>query len=207
MFTIVTHRGQETFQVSIMGYINSVAYVQCEIDNILCRVRARVQVYVDNIVYGTKSLPNLLNKLRVLFEIFLHYNILIKPTKSFLNYPDVCFLRQRVYSLELTTSDEKLKAICLLIYPDILGALKYYLGLTGYLRSYIHFYAQLTTPLQELKTLPLCHTPVAGQQRKAYPLKTKLGPPIPQQLASFQSIQDAFSQLSILVHHDPKKVL
>ena len=27
MFTVVTHRGQETFQVPIMGYINSVAYV------------------------------------------------------------------------------------------------------------------------------------------------------------------------------------
>ena len=39
MFTIVTHRGQETFQVPIMGYINSVAYVQREIDNILRNVR------------------------------------------------------------------------------------------------------------------------------------------------------------------------
>ncbi len=27
MFTVVTHRGQETIQVPIMGYINSVAYV------------------------------------------------------------------------------------------------------------------------------------------------------------------------------------
>lgn len=40
MFTIVTHRGQKTFQVPIMGYINSVAYVQREIDNILREVRA-----------------------------------------------------------------------------------------------------------------------------------------------------------------------
>ena len=40
MFTVVTHRGQETFQVPIMGYINSVAYVQHEIDNILQDVRA-----------------------------------------------------------------------------------------------------------------------------------------------------------------------
>ena len=28
LFTIVTHRGQETFQVPIMGYINSIAYFQ-----------------------------------------------------------------------------------------------------------------------------------------------------------------------------------
>ncbi len=40
MFTVITHRGQETFQVPIMGYVNLVAYVQHEIDNILRDVRA-----------------------------------------------------------------------------------------------------------------------------------------------------------------------
>lgn len=38
MFTVVTYRGQETFQVPIIGYINSVAYVKREIDNILREV-------------------------------------------------------------------------------------------------------------------------------------------------------------------------
>ena len=99
MFTVVTDCGQETFQVPIIGYINLVAYVQQEIDNILCEVRAWAQAYVDDIVCGAKSLPDLLSKLRVLFDIFLRYNILIKPTKSFLNYPDVGLLGQKVNSL------------------------------------------------------------------------------------------------------------
>ena len=191
----------------IMGYINSVAYVQQEIDNILCGVRAWARAYVDDIVCGAKSLLDLLNKLQVLFEIFFRYNISIKPTKSFLNYPDVGLLGQRVNSLGLTTSEEKLKAIRLLTYPDTLRALEYYLGLTGYLRSYIHFYAQLAMPLQELKTSLLHHAPVAGQQCRAYASKTKLGPPTPQELASFQLIQEALSQPSTLVYHDPGKVL
>lgn len=171
-----------------MGYINSVVYIQREIDNILREVRAWVRIYVDDIVYNARSLPDLLDKLQVLFEIFLHYNISIKPIKSFLNYPDVWLFRQRVNSLGLITSDEKLKAIHLLAYPNTLEALEYYLGLTGYLRNYIHFYAQLATPLQQLKTLFLRHPPVAGQQRRAYTLKTKFGPLTPQELASFQSI-------------------
>ena len=75
-----------------MGYINLVAYVQREIDNILREVRAWARAYVDDIVCGAKSLPDLLSKLRVLFDIFLRYNISIKPTKSFLNYPDVGLL-------------------------------------------------------------------------------------------------------------------
>ena len=143
----------------------------------------------------------------MLFEIFLHYNISIKPTKSFLNYPDVRFLGQRVNSFRLTTSDKKLKVICLLAYPDTLGALEYYLDLIGYLQNYIHFYAQLAAPLQELKTSLLRHAPVAGQQCRAYASKTKLEPPMPQELASFQSIQDALSQPATLIHHNPEKIL
>ena len=207
MFTVVPHRSQETFQVPIMGYINSVAYVQREIDNILRDVWAWARAYVDDIICGAKSLPDLLDKLRVLFDIFLYYNICIKPTKSFLNYPDVALLGQRVNSLGLTTSEEKLKAIRLLTYPDTLGALEYYLGLTGYFCNYIHFYAHLAAPLQALKTSLLRDAPVSGQQRRAYASKTKLGVPIPQELASFQSIQDALSHPSTLVHHNPDKTL
>lgn len=124
-----------------MGYINSVIYIQWEIDNIFWDVQAWVQTYIDNIICSARSLPDLLQKLRILFEIFLEYNILIQPTKSYLNYPDVGLLSQQINSLDLTNSAEKLKAIQLLTYPNILGALEYYLGLTGYLCNYIYFYA------------------------------------------------------------------
>lgn len=175
MFTVVTHYEQKTFQVPIMSYINLVAYAQQKINNILHKVQAGVRAYIDNIVYNARLIPYLLNKLRVLFEIFLHYNISIKPIKLFLNYLNVGLLRQKVNSLGLTTSDKKLKAICFLAYLDTLGALKYYLGLIRYLQNYIHFYAQLIAPLQELKTLLLHHALVAGQQRKTYASKKKLG--------------------------------
>ena len=122
MFTVITYQGQETFQVPIMGYINSVAYVQRKIDNILHNVRDWARAYIDNIICGGSSLDNLLCKFRILFEIFLHYNISIKSTKLYLNYPDVSLLGQRVNSLGLTTSDKKLKAIYLLRYLEILGA-------------------------------------------------------------------------------------
>ena len=68
-----------------MGYINSVVYVQCKIDNILRNVQAWARAYIDDIVCGAKSLPDLLDKLRTLFEIFLAYNISSSPTKSYLN--------------------------------------------------------------------------------------------------------------------------
>lgn len=94
MFTLVIHRDQKTFQVPIMGYINSVAYPQHEIDNILCDIRDWARAYIDDIICGEISLDNFLHKLHALFEIFLHYNISIKPTKSYLNYPNVGLLGQ-----------------------------------------------------------------------------------------------------------------
>lgn len=53
---------QETFQVLIIDYINSIYNVQGEIDNILYNVRALSQAYVDDIIGKTKSLHDLLQK-------------------------------------------------------------------------------------------------------------------------------------------------
>ncbi len=206
MFTIITHYGKETFQVPIIGYINSVAYIQREMDNILRNIRAWARAYIDDIVCGAKFFPDVLDKLRTLFEIFFAYNIFISLIKLYFNYPNVVLLGQRVDSLGLTTSKQKLKAIKFLIYSDTLGALKYYLGLLSYLRCYIHFYAQLAAPVQALKTTLLQETPLSGQQCRAYASKTKLGPPTPQELVSFLSIQEALAQPSTLVHHNTEKI-
>lgn len=94
MFTVVTHCGQKTFQVAIMEYINSVTYVQHEIDNILRSIRTWAQAYIDDIICRAKSLSDLLDKLRILFDIFFKYNISIKSTKSLFNYPNIGLLGQ-----------------------------------------------------------------------------------------------------------------
>lgn len=89
----------------------------------------------------------------------------------------------------------------------MLGALKYYLGLTGYLRSYIYFYAQLAELFQALKTSFLKGTSIAGQQRWAYTSKTKLGTPTPQELAFFHGLQAALAQLIMFAYHNLNKTL
>lgn len=75
-----------------MDFINSVAYVQHEIDNIFRDVQAWAWAYIDNIICGAKSLFDLFNKLQVLFDIFLYYIIFIKLIKSCLNYLDIGLL-------------------------------------------------------------------------------------------------------------------
>ena len=45
----MTHRDQETFNVFIIKCVNSIAYVQRQIDKILRRVR-KVKAYVNDII-------------------------------------------------------------------------------------------------------------------------------------------------------------
>lgn len=63
-----------------------------EIDNILRNIQDWTRAYINNIIYGRNFLADLLYKFRILFEIFLHYNISIKQTKLYLNYLDFGFL-------------------------------------------------------------------------------------------------------------------
>lgn len=94
-------------------------------------------------MYEKKFLPNLLTKLCILFDIFLHYNILIQPSKFHLNYPDIALLGRWVNFLGLSTFEEKLKVVYLLRYLETLVVLKNNLGLIRYLESYIYYYTQL----------------------------------------------------------------
>lgn len=68
--------------------------MQREIDNILQEVRKCTLAYVNDIICEAKSLFELFQKLYIFFNIFLEYNILIKPTKLYLNYLDVGLLGQ-----------------------------------------------------------------------------------------------------------------
>lgn len=92
IFLIITHRGQKIFYIFIIDYINLVAYIKPKIDNILQTIYKWVQTYINNIICKVKSLSNLFQKLYILFDIFLKYNISIKPTKSYLNYSNIGLL-------------------------------------------------------------------------------------------------------------------
>lgn len=72
-------------------------------------------------------------------------------------------LEQRIDFSGLTTTTKKLQTIKLLIYFKMFEVLEYYLRLTGYLRSYIHFYTKLSKPLHFLKTRFLKSAPVSSQ--------------------------------------------
>jgi len=128
--TVVSHRGQESFNVAVMGFKNSPSYVQRQIDKLL-RPYSFARAYIDDVVIASKTLSEHIQHLHTVFELFTKVGISIKPSKAFLGYPSVRLLGQHVDSLGLATADEKLQAISQLKFPKTLKELETYLSLIG----------------------------------------------------------------------------
>ena len=205
--TVVSHRGQETFNVAVMGYKNSPAYVQRQIDRLLRRFRAFARAYVDDVVIYSKTLEEHVHHLREVFSLFMDSGISVNPSKAFLGYPSVQLLGQKVDSLGLWTAEDKLQAISKLSFPTTLSKLETYLGMTGWLRDYVAHYAAIAKPLQDRKTAMLSSSPRAGNERKTFALRSCLQESTNAELASFQALQKALSTPSFLVHFDEKEML
>src|SRR5438045_9053348 len=150
-----------------MGFKNSPAYVQHQID-ILLHKYPWAQAYIDDVVIASKTLEEHIQHLWTLLQLFSKMNISINPSKAFIGYPSIRILGQHVDSLGLSTDSEKLEAIAKLQFPKTLKQLEIYLGLTGYIRQYVPFYEAIYSPIQDRKTLLLQKGPIAGPQRRRF---------------------------------------
>ena len=205
--TVVSHRGQETFKVPIMGFRNSPAYVQRQIDRILRPYSSFARAYIDDMVISSRTLEEHINHLHVIFGLCRRKRISIKPSKAFIGFPNVQLLGQHVNSFGLTTAQEKLDAITKLDFPTKLKDLEKYLGMTNWLCQYIHFYAALAKPLQDRKTALLKNSPKKGNARKSFAARTSLQDPSLAELESFNALQQAFAKTSFLIHFDHTRTL
>ena len=122
----MSHRDQEFFNVIVMRYKNSFAYVQRQIDRFL-RFYKFVKIYVDDIVIYFKILKKHFFYFREIFDILTTNNIFIKLEKTFVEYFTMYLLNQKIDFLELTTIGKKLKIISKLKYSQIFQILKIYL--------------------------------------------------------------------------------
>lgn len=139
--------------------------------------------------------------LHTIFALLDSYSISLSPKKSFLGYPTVALLGQKVDAFGLTIVKDKLDAITKLDFPYTLKDLEGYLGLTGWLRGFVPFYAQKAEPLQQRKTALLRLSPSnKGTTRKIYSRRTIINHPSEAELESYRQLQEAFSQASFLVH-------
>ena len=131
--TIVSHQGQETFKVAVIGFKNSPVYIQKQINWILCS-HWFAKAFVNDVVIFSSSLIKHASDLHMIFSLFTQINISIKASKAFLGYLSVQLLEQKIDLLGLSTFKDKLVTILKLNFPWTLCQLKTYLSMTGWLR-------------------------------------------------------------------------
>ena len=200
--TVISHRGQEQFNVAVMGFKNSPAYVQRQTDLLLKDMREFARTFIDDIVIFSRTRKEHLNHLEAVFERLSSYGVTLSPAKAFLAFPSLVLLGQVVDALGLTTAKEKLAAIAQLAFPRTLSALEVYLGLTGWMRNYVPYYAQIAEPLQNRKTILLRGGPTKGNPRKAFSKRTPIDQPTNAEYESYEYLQIRFSKPSFLVHFE-----
>jgi hypothetical protein len=72
-----------------------------------------------------------------LFDKLVLLDVTLSPKKTYLNYPSITLLGQKVDAFGLSTIEERIVAIKAIRFPKDLKALKTYLGLANYQRDKI----------------------------------------------------------------------
>ncbi len=184
---------------------NSIAYVQRQMNILLNILKKIVKTYIDDIICRSKTFEEHMKHLRILFRIFLRKNIIINSLNTFLRYQSVILLEQRVNVLELITAKKKLKTMILLKFSENLTALERYLNLAKYLRNKVHFFAEVSKSLQELKTKLLKDASKNNaKRRKDFTNKSKIIS-INKKKTSFLLLQKNLIKITLLIHFDKTK--
>lgn len=208
-FTVISQRGQERSKVALMGFKNSCAYVQRFMDRRLYIYRQFVKAFIDDIVIYSDTEDEHLEHLRRVLTLLREIGLSLSAKKSFLGYPSVELLGHRVDGLGMATTEQRIEAIQNIKMPTTLKNLEHYLGLTGWLRPFIPFYAQVSEPLQAKKTRLLAEgrkKGITSKTRKGYTTRTVIDAE-PTEREAYQKLQALLTRPRFLYHFNPDKTL
>ena len=201
---VITHRGQEIFNVTPMGYCGSPSHMQKFMDKVLEPHKAYAKCYVDNVIIFSDTFKEHVKHVHAVLSIFASLGMTLSPDKCHVAYHSIELLGHKVDRFGLSTLKEKIDAIASLQYPKTLDELEYFLGLTGYYRHFVARYAGIADPLQQLKTRLLKGSArLKRRQRQALTKNSTVPEPTEVDLASFKLLKDALCSDLLLIHHDP----
>ena len=200
--TVVSHREQKTFNVTIMRFKNSSFYVQRQIDRVLRSYKDYFRAYINDIVVFSKTKQNHMTHLRKIFSILTENNIIVNSLKAFIEFSFVTLLEQRMTSLKLSIEAEKMKVISSLSFSRIFDELNIYLEFTNWLKQYVSNYVARSESLQNRKTTLLKSASKVENAKKSYIFRTKLLQSTTNEIAAFKYIQHHFFNKRYFVHFD-----
>ncbi|KZZ93079.1 Ribonuclease H-like protein [Ascosphaera apis ARSEF 7405] len=205
-FTLVSPRGQETMLVAPMGFKNSVAHVQRQIDHELRPHADYARAYVDDTVVFSNTFEDHCRHINDVLATFQRLRASLNPAKSYVGFPSISLLGKKVDGFGLSTPEDKVAALLALTFPKNVKELETYIGMTQWLRHFIPYYASIIQPLQQRKTRLLRHAP-RGPARKQYVTKTPISDVTTEEREAFDRLQDCFRAPTFLAHPQPDKPL
>ena len=206
-FTIIIHRDQKKFSVILMNYKNSSSYVQRQTNKLLRFYKHFVKTYVNDIIIHSQILKKHIVHLQILFQMFRVKRISLAIDKSFLFYSSITLLNQKINSLDMFISVEKIVAIISFRFSFSLRNLKIFMKLTDWFRSFIFRYAQRVQLLQKRKITLTKEVIVSDSTKKRQVSKIQLYDSIHEKRATFRNLQVAFVSSTFFIHFDRKRRL
>src|SRR6266487_1496004 len=94
-----------------MKFINFIIYIQQQLDNKFRNFCRFCRVYINDIIIINIILKKHMKYLDKIFSKLTEFHISLALIKSYINFSDVKLLEQQVDSLDISTSEAKLKAL------------------------------------------------------------------------------------------------
>ena len=150
-FMTKTH-GLLRWKAMPMGFKNSSAYFQREIDSALKGLRLTCcVVYIDDVcVYSSGSLEDHLKKVKAVLRALRVVGFSGNPVKCKFAQKEVTFLGHRVADGKVYPLQDKVRAMLEYQRPTSLRELRGFLGLMSYYRKFIRDFASIAAPLTDL---------------------------------------------------------
>jgi len=107
-------------------------------------------IYLDDVIVISPDFQTHVSRLREVFERLRGAGLKLKPSKCALFQPKVKYLGHVVGRNGMATDPEKVRAMEDWVTPQDLTRFRAFLGLVGYYRQYIPYFAGIAQPLNRL---------------------------------------------------------
>src|SRR5207247_2014439 len=149
--SFVTRGGLYQFKVMPFGVTNGPATFQRLMDLTLAGLNYQVcLVYLDDIVLMSRTVPEHLDRLRLVLERLRHAGRTLNPTKFNLIPGWISILGHVVYERGVATDHSKIEAVTEWPTPTNATEVRSFLGLCSYYRRFVRNFSQIAGPLHSL---------------------------------------------------------
>ncbi|KAJ9509154.1 hypothetical protein QJQ45_001643 [Haematococcus lacustris] len=146
-----TPEGHFQFKVLSFGLTNAPATFQRVMNNAFAPVLGKCAlVYLDDILVMSKSLPEHLQHLRLVFDLLRKNKLYAKMSKCEFMQLTLRFLGHVISAGAISVDPDKVRAIVDWPVPSSLTQLQSFLGAANFVRKFVHNFSAISAPLTDL---------------------------------------------------------